>query len=286
MKAPPCALDSHRARTVYLTLCCLCLSAHPGKAQDRSFPYAVGKQDLVLVPLGLGMKAWGSALRDGRDPITREEISRLTRGDINWFDRPATYNSSSTWENRSDTYRDVNVRGTLVLLVGEATYALTQRQWAAPAVMAAMFGELYLLIEGSAFLAKGAVGRKRPYAYNTALSVDERYGMSDSTEVYFSFFSGHAAAAFTAATFSSTIFTDIHGTSTWSYLMWGTTLSLATLTAYARVEAGVHYPSDVIAGAIVGGAIGYLVPALHRKDAGDRLGLVAGPERLGLRVRF
>jgi membrane-associated phospholipid phosphatase len=137
-------------------------------------------------------------------------------------------------------------------------------------------------------MAKGIAGRKRPYVYNTSLSVDERYAIAGSSEndVFFSFFSGHVAAAFAAAAFTSKVFMDIHGSSTWSYLIWGSTLSLAAMTGYARVKAGVHFPSDVIAGALAGGAVGYLVPALHKRSAADRLSLNVSATRWSLQLRF
>lgn len=279
----PC---QQRIGLAYLLLSLVVLATNDAQAQDRPFPYSLGKQDLIMLPLGMGLTALGASLKDGRDPITREEIERLSRSDVNWFDRTATYNWSSTWAGRSDTYRDIDVRATFLLLAGEATYALVQRKWKGPAVLGIMFAEVYFFVYGATDFTKGLVGRKRPYAYNTELSVEERYQASGGTGVFFSFFSGHTTAAFVAATFSSKVFTDIHGSSPWSYLMWGSTLSVATLTAYARVKAGEHYPSDVIAGAVVGGAIGYFVPALHRKDAGHRLNLVVAPRHLGVRLRF
>ncbi|MEM9023429.1 MAG: phosphatase PAP2 family protein, partial [Bacteroidota bacterium] len=38
-------------------------------------------------------------------------------------------------------------------------------------------------------------------------------------------------------------------------------------TGLMRVLAGKHFPTDVITGYAVGGAIGFLVPHLHRKRA-------------------
>ena len=89
-----------------------------------------------------------------------------------------------------------------------------------------------------------------------------------------------------AATFTSKVFMDIHGRSTLSYVIWGSTLSVAAATGYARVKSGVHFPTDVIAGALVGGAIGYLVPALHKKSGGDRLSLNVGPTHWSFQLRF
>ncbi len=270
-----------------LSLSLLAAASHV-QAQGRSFPYVLGEQDLVIVPVSLGLALWGESLREGYEPITRTELSGLTRYDVNWFDRAATRNWSSDWSDRSDLYRDWLVRAALLLSGAEATYWLLRGKLTAPVVVATMFGELYLCTVGVTYMAKGITGRKRPYVYNTSLSVDERYSIASSSEndVFFSFFSGHVAAAFAAATFTSKVFMDIHGNSTWSYLIWGSTLSLATLTGYARVKAGVHFPSDVIAGAMAGGAVGYLVPALHKRSAADRLSLNVSPTQWSLQLRF
>lgn len=65
-----------------------------------------------------------------------------------------------------------------------------------------------------------------------------------------------------------------------------TSLTLAAMTGYARVKAGKHYPTDVIAAAAVGFAIGYLIPTLHKKKKGDQVSLVLLPDRIGLSLQF
>ena len=40
-------------------------------------------------------------------------------------------------------------------------------------------------------------------------------------------------------------------------------LPLATSVALLKIKAGYHYPTDVAAGALVGSALGVLVPVLH-----------------------
>lgn len=241
-----------------------------------------------MLPTGLGLAALGSSLRDATDPITRSEVARLDQKDVNWFDRPATENWSRAWAGRSDEYQDLVVRATYLLLGVEGARSLLRGRLSDGATLAVMFVELYSSVMGTTYATKALVGRKRPYVFNPRMSVDERYEIAswDGNSVCFSFFSGHAAGAFAAATFTSTLFTDLYGKSVWSHLVWGSTHTLAALTAYARVKAGRHYPSDVIVGAAVGAAIGYLVPALHRGDAGDRVSVLAGPGRVGLQVRF
>jgi membrane-associated phospholipid phosphatase len=137
---------------------------------------------------------------------------------------------------------------------------------------------------GATYLTKVAAARKRPFLYNTDLTPEER--LAAGGEPKSSFFSGHAAAAFTAAAFLSKVFTDVHGPSVWSALVWGSSLSLAAYTSFARVKAGAHFPTDVIAGAAVGFAIGYLVPVLHKKGRGDAVQVAAGPNLVTLNLRF
>jgi membrane-associated phospholipid phosphatase len=263
-------------------------TAAPLHAQDRPFPYALGKRDLVMVPAGIGLAALGLALRDATDPITLTELARLHRDDVNWFDRTATGNWSESWGDRSDEYRNLAVGTTFLSLGFEGARSLLKGRPGDGVTLAVMLGELYTFLLGTSYTTKALVGRKRPYAFNPRMTLEEKYQIasSDGSDVFFSFFSGHATSAFAAATFTSTVFTDLFGPSKWSHLVWGSTLMLAGMTAYSRVKAGKHYPSDVIVGAAVGSAIGYLVPRLHRVDADGRVRVVVGPTQLGLRVRF
>jgi membrane-associated phospholipid phosphatase len=43
----------------------------------------------------------------------------------------------------------------------------------------------------------------------------------------------------------------------------------AALVAYSRMALGVHYPSDVICGMIIGALIGWLVPKVIKRRSGD-----------------
>ena len=47
-----------------------------------------------------------------------------------------------------------------------------------------------------------------------------------------------------------------------SPVLWGPCLIMLIVMAWARVAAGHHYPTDVFAGAAMGGAIGYIISAV------------------------
>jgi undecaprenyl-diphosphatase len=66
----------------------------------------------------------------------------------------------------------------------------------------------------------------------------------------FGFASSHAANTFGAATFYFLIFRNIRSWIGWLFL-W------ASFVSYTRIYLGVHYPGDIIVGALVGAACGW-----------------------------
>jgi undecaprenyl-diphosphatase len=94
------------------------------------------------------------------------------------------------------------------------------------------------------------VGRRRPDPAGAEVPLARRVRMPRST----SFPSGHAASAFAFATGVGNILpreaVPLH--------------ALAALVAYSRVHTGVHYPVDVIAGAVVGTAVAQLTARAAR----------------------
>jgi len=75
----------------------------------------------------------------------------------------------------------------------------------------------------------------------------------------YSFYSAHAANTFTVAFF--VIFTT-SGSRLYLIL---SALVYACITAYSRIYLGVHYPGDILTGAIMGGFIGSGFACLHNK---------------------
>jgi undecaprenyl-diphosphatase len=96
---------------------------------------------------------------------------------------------------------------------------------------------------------KLAAGRQRPYEVVAGADPLLRWDLGSS------FPSGHAA-------------TSVAGAIVLTFLLgrWGWALgALAAAVCYSRVYIGVHYPLDVVAGALLGAAVGLTAVALVRR---------------------
>ena len=217
------------------------------------------------------------------DAVTFAEIAALDPADVNGFDRRATEKWSLEWQDWSD-YLRTSLVGSAVLV--SLTPPMFGHEWSDAATLGVMSLELFSLMIGVTDITKALSQRNRPYLYNESLTVQERYDIAGNREGWgrLSYFSGHVASAFAAATFLSTVFSEVYGPSTWSKVVWGATLSTAVLVAIARVQGGVHFPTDALTGAVVGSAVGYLVPALHRSATDGALSVSVAPTAVGIRL--
>ncbi len=113
---------------------------------------------------------------------------------------------------------------------------------------------------------KPAIGRPRPsHVPAMAARVVEEQPPSST-----SFPSGHAATAVAGALAGALVVPRA------AWALWG----LATLMAYSRVYVGVHYPTDVIGGAVVGVACAWLVLAARHPSVQVAAAPAAGDRRV------
>lgn len=129
--------------------------------------------------------------------------------------------------------------------------------------------------------------RPRPYTHATEPRIQE-FADSEGGDAYASFFSGHASAAFTAATAGSLLYSARTDELLARHTLWGLEFVLAGMTAQLRVRAGRHYRTDIWVGSAVGIGIGALIPILHQVDVsrvrGSELGVAAGATALTMVV--
>lgn len=233
-----------------------------GTMAQSTFPYALGKKDFLLAPLSAAAFVSSEVLDKKKFNLALEEIQALDRQTIGSFDRGATYK----WSKSAERFSDVPEQALRYMPILYAIPVLKNKHWNNGVTLGVMYSEVVLLTAGVTGITKSLTGRIRPYLYNTSFTAEERFAMQgkEAPTASTSFFSGHTSTAFAGAVFLSKTFTDIYGKTTWSKVIWVGSLSLATATAIARVEAGVHFPTDVLMGAVVGSAIGYFIPVLHK----------------------
>jgi membrane-associated phospholipid phosphatase len=129
-----------------------------------------------------------------------------------------------------------------------------------------------LLVDGALNeLVKIAVHRPRPFTYDGH--------ELERVDSYLSFYSAHASTAFAMGTAYATTFSLRHPRSPYRYLVWGAVLAGGTTTGTLRILAGKHFPTDVLVGALVGSAVGFTVPMLHRRES---LSLAVAPGGVAL----
>ena len=127
-----------------------------------------------------------------------------------------------------------------------------------------VLAEVFAVNAGVNSLVKLAVSRPRPLVYDPDLQAVSAETRSEPDSAL-SFYSGHSSTTFSMATAYSYLFMQRHPGSRLIVPVWLFFEGLAATTAVLRVEGGKHFWTDVITGAVVGSAIGLLVPYLHRK---------------------
>jgi membrane-associated phospholipid phosphatase len=155
------------------------------------------------------------------DRAVVEAVQHLHWGPANWC-----------FEHLSDWW----VKSLVIIGIGLVADLLGRRRFPLGAVLGAVS---YLVAEGLSSLLKGVFDRPRPSVVDPAvhpLVAVPHNGSMPST---------HAASAFAAAVAVGLV----HPRLRWPLL------ALAALIAFSRVWLGVHYPTDVIAGAALGAVI-------------------------------
>ena len=132
--------------------------------------------------------------------------------------------------------------------LGASLAGLDGASWESTAQIAATF----LIAAGGALTLKKVFGRPRPYTrYSTIVPRTDIAIVGLGREDHDAFPSGHATMAFALATTLARQ-ADAPALGALAYGWAGT-------TAVARLRMGVHYPSDIVAGAVLGTVIGFVV---------------------------
>ncbi len=161
-------------------------------------------------------------------------------------------------------YSDVALGAAIAFAVIDPLASAKRDGWDAALVDAVMYAESVSLTETLTDITKIAVRRPRPIDYIDCPTGNTNPSCTSSTDFQLSFFSGHASTvASIGATATYLAFQRApHTPRPWITL--AASVLLTTFVSYERVRAGQHFPTDVIAGAMAGAAVGILIPHLHK----------------------
>lgn len=217
-------------------------------------PYRLSwKTDLITTSLGAGLFFYANSLDNSRTPLTSEQANRFTHKDVNWFDRSATYKYNPQLRDVSDQLGAFALVAPLTLLADKGV----RRDIA---TIGTMFIQTRLFAYGTANISKRSITRYRPYIYNPNVSYEDKIAKDPGQ----SFFAQQTTSVFSTAVFVATVFSDYHPDSKFKPWIWAGSLAAASAISVVRYETGIHYTSDILVGALVGSAIGYGIPKIHR----------------------
>ena len=201
------------------------------------------------------------------------------------WDRPVAGRYSESADRASNW---AALLGVAPLALAGYSYGMGDASGAEFAGFSLMFVQALALQSGINLCARSMQFWPRPYVY-----AKDGYGSGNREvveraknarpEAYGSFFSGHTSAAFTVAVFTGEWFSEFYPQSPYRGVVWALALSAAGIEGMLRIAAGKHYPTDVVAGALVGTGVSLAVIQVH-KNRNDRLSLWAYPGAAGLTI--
>ena len=210
------------------------------------------KKEIAPITVGIGLTALGTILQNNAPRANLDEINSLMVSDLNFLDRGVIGNNSSSAQTISDVVLYSSIAYPFI------TFASSKCRTNTGAILV-MTTEVALLTNGLTSFFKGAVNRHRPFNYDP--TTDEAIKLGESSRK--SFISGHTSSVSALTFLTARIITDLHPDAKHKGLIWGAAIAAPAVIGYLRVQAGKHFPTDVIAGYAVGATIGYFIPQMH-----------------------
>lgn len=240
-----------------LLIIALLLSHYPSFSQS---PYSLNlKKELLYLGTGSALLGSGLYLASEVNGLTTEEAFELDRLSINGIDRLATLNYSSSAKSQSDRLLFGSHALPALLLIPKDTRKDMGK-------ILLLYAEVHTITTGLTFISKSLILRPRPLVYNE--SVEEAIKLDKGAR--FAFFSGHTSVVAANSFFVAKVFSDYYPDSKLKPIVWGIAATIPAVTGILRIEAGKHYPTDVMIGYGVGALVGVLVPHFHKRKANQK----------------
>ncbi len=225
------------------------------------------KTDILLGSSIVALGGLDYSLRQSTAALSALELSRLDRHQVLAIDRFAITLSSAQAANWSD-YLHYSAMAFPLLLT---TTRLDKQE---TGIIGLMLLETIGLNATLTFASKYIVKRPRPFMYDPEVSLSDK----QSSSARLSFVSGHTSSAASLSFFTAKVFADLYPQSKWKGVVWTVGAVLPAVVGGLRVAGGRHFLTDVVAGYVLGGLVGWGIPMLHKRDSniGLALGLNGG----------
>lgn len=223
--------------------------------------------DMPVIAAGSLALYTGCLRQSAAGTLTSQQIETVSTLRIPGFDRVALAIDPARQASAmaiSDNVRNITMAAPLLLALDKNV----RKEWQD---VLTLYVEAGTVTAGMQAWSCTMAGRYRPITYISGATMEQRVDVRN----YNSFYSGHTASTAAAAFFMAKVLDDMHpelGARRW--WLYGAAMVPTAIVGYYRVEAGKHFPSDVISGALIGAATGFLVPELHKSSIGRHLSLV------------
>ena len=224
-------------------------------AQPPSSPYRLSPCiDGPLLTAGLGLSITGFVLDRTTIPFSPDDVIALDPNSVPRFDRYSTRQGSKGSAIASDVF----FYGAGLAPLGMLANKRARNDWW---ILGVMYSEVFLLNTGFTLTTKGTVLRPRPLVFNADFPMEDKTTLS----ARHSFYSGHTSTTSSMCFFTAKVWSDYHPDSRLKPLVWTAAAAVPAAVGFFRVQAGKHYPTDVITGYFAGALVGLAVPMLHKK---------------------
>ena len=246
--------------------------------QSKESPYELEtKKEFICIGTGLALSSSGLILNGTISPLTVQQIDQLDPSSIGKIDRGAIHYYSPKAGKRSD---QLQVVGWLMPFAFAVPKSTRNDFW----TIGLMSLETMLLTQGITGVFKSSVQRVRPFAYNENVPFEDKMSIKAKR----SFFSGHTSNYATLSFFTAKVISDYSSNRNVKIVVWSLAATSSAFMGHWRVKAGKHFPTDVIAGYLVGAGVGILVPHLHKKGPSKSLSISPyyNSDAVGLNFRW
>lgn len=240
-------INSNILKSVVLTLTKLCIILYPISPSQAQ--YLVPKPQLNNVVFSQ------TIVHTGVNLLVNDHLNQIRIGGNDWKVRPIDNWAQTTFDGKTAHISDGMALST-ALAAGMITLALPKNQQTQYIQLAVQNVWITANITQTV---KMLALRNRPYTQSPGF-------ISTKTDDHFSFFSGHSAITATAATTAIMMALNQPNMSSWGKAVAYSAGGLALTTAILRIDAGKHYPSDVVTGILVGVFVALINTKLHEAN--------------------